>query len=531
MRWLAYPSYLGGVEYARPRRYSVATIDAPDATAAGAAESAAQGKPSAAAAVQQTSTSAHQTSLQWLRQTFVLRGLVFMLDHPVAAIRAAIRAVPVSRLGYRTARFIGVVAAYVVLIGVVLIIRAKLHTGWTEITWHHIYTSERSAVQAAVVGLVLAVLISPFAGAISVWSKIGNSLPVMLGFVLLAFFAADSWRAAGEIPWWRLITLFVIFSLIGFVVLFRQACGVVGAISNKQISTDGVAGSVKDPIVRKMVEGTRELPRPDIPRRALINLRFIAAILLGCRIFLSGIVVAVALFLLGVIVIGQQGTLSLMNLNTNSVAGIGFTRSFGVGSYQFFWSESLLKVSLLLGVVAAAYFVFANPDPDQSQDTVVPKFVNKMIVLWVCERNLSKIANSPSSLPEAGPGETPTLRSSAEQMYRADVAHAARRVKLLDAAYEAESQLRQAQARRAPRAEIRRLAEDLDAALTAAMLAAYAAQRAEIGPRGYEDRIYWRKAKATPRVHALTAEAERLLTLRETHRLNGIPAVTFEPPA
>jgi len=30
-------------------------------------------------------------------------------------------------------------------------------------------------------------------------------------------------------------------------------------------------------------------------------------------------------------------------------------------------------------------------------------------------------------------------------------------------------------------------------------------------------------------VHALTAEAERLLTLRETHRLNGIPAVTHEP--
>ena len=33
----------------------------------------------------------------------------------------------------------------------------------------------------------------------------------------------------------------------------------------------------------------------------------------------------------------------------------------------------------------------------------------------------------------------------------------------------------------------------------------------------------------TPRVHALTAEAEHLLTLRETHRLNGIPAVPFEP--
>ena len=94
---------------------------------------------------------------------------------------------------------------------------------------------------------------------------------------------------------------------------------------------------------------------------------------------------------------------------------------------------------------------------------------------------------------------------------------------------EAETVFRQAQGRRAPEAELRRLAENLDTALTAAMHAAYAAQRAEIGPLGNDDRIVRRKAMATPRVHALTAEAEHLLTLRETHRLNGIPPVTFEP--
>ena len=119
--------------------------------------------------------------------------------------------------------------------------------------------------------------------------------------------------------------------------------------------------------------------------------------------------------------------------------------------------------------------------------------------------------------------------SQAEQKYAADVALAGRRAELLDAASEAESQFREAQARRAPEAELRRLALDLDSALTAAMLAAFAAQRAETGPRGYDDRIYRRKARAKPRVHALIAEAERLLTLRETHRLNDIPAVTFEP--
>jgi hypothetical protein len=123
----------------------------------------------------------------------------------------------------------------------------------------------------------------------------------------------------------------------------------------------------------------------------------------------------------------------------------------------------------------------------------------------------------------------PKPSSQAEQQYQADVELASRREELLDAAREAEGRFRAAQARRAPEAEVRRLAVDLDATLTAAMRAAYAAQRAEIGPRGYDDRIFRRKARAKPRVHALTAEAEHLLTLRETHRLNGIPAVLYDP--
>jgi hypothetical protein len=119
--------------------------------------------------------------------------------------------------------------------------------------------------------------------------------------------------------------------------------------------------------------------------------------------------------------------------------------------------------------------------------------------------------------------------NEAEKLYRADLALAARRAELMEAAREAESRFRQAQARYASDAELRPLADVLDAALTPAMRAAYAAVRAETGPRGYDDRIYRRKARAKPHVHALIADAERLLTLRETHRLNGIPSVPFEP--
>ena len=111
------------------------------------------------------------------------------------------------------------------------------------------------------------------------------------------------------------------------------------------------------------------------------------------------------------------------------------------------------------------------------------------------------------------------------------MALAARRAELLEAAREAENRLRQAQARHAPVTEIRRLADEFDAALTAAVRAAYAARREAIGPLGYDDRIYRRKAMAKPHVHALTAEAEHLLTLRETYRLNDIPAVPFTRPS
>jgi hypothetical protein len=117
----------------------------------------------------------------------------------------------------------------------------------------------------------------------------------------------------------------------------------------------------------------------------------------------------------------------------------------------------------------------------------------------------------------------------AVEKHAADVAVAAQRDKLLDAARAADTTLREAEARRAPVTELHRLATDLDTALTAAMHAAYAAQRAEIGPRGYEDRIYHRKARAKPAVRALTAQAERLLTLRENHRMNHIPEVPREP--
>ena len=140
-------------------------------------------------------------------------------------------------------------------------------------------------------------------------------------------------------------------------------------------------------------------------------------------------------------------------------------------------------------------------------------------------------------MPERGSGtlwamiRRQQISTAAEQRHKADVGLAAKRDELLAAAQEAEARFRDAQARNVPVREEHALAVALDEALTAAMRAAYAARDAEIGARGYDDRIFRRKAMAKPAVRALTAQAEHLLTLRETHRLNDIPADLFEPIA
>jgi hypothetical protein len=115
------------------------------------------------------------------------------------------------------------------------------------------------------------------------------------------------------------------------------------------------------------------------------------------------------------------------------------------------------------------------------------------------------------------------VSGKAEAEYTADVALSAQFGDLLAQARSAEQVFRKAQARAAATSELYPLAIRLDAALTDAMRAAYAARRAEIGPRGYDDWIYRRKAMAKSAVHAWTDEAERLLTMRETHRLTGVP--------
>jgi hypothetical protein len=123
------------------------------------------------------------------------------------------------------------------------------------------------------------------------------------------------------------------------------------------------------------------------------------------------------------------------------------------------------------------------------------------------------------------------VSQEAEEKHAADVALAGKFSELLEAARAAEGRLRQAQARRAPLEEQHELGKAFDDALTEAMRAAYAAQRAAIGPRGYDDWIYRRKAMAKTPVKLWRAEADALLTLREAHRLGGIVRVPSSPAA
>jgi hypothetical protein len=122
-----------------------------------------------------------------------------------------------------------------------------------------------------------------------------------------------------------------------------------------------------------------------------------------------------------------------------------------------------------------------------------------------------------------------TVSEEAAGKHAADVTLAGQFDELLATARADEDALRSAQADGSSLNELHQLGKRLDASLTAVMRSAFAAERAAIGPRGYDDRIYRRKAMATTPVRAWTMEAQRLLTLRESHRLTGIARLPRTP--
>ncbi|MBT2212228.1 MULTISPECIES: plectin [Actinomadura] len=115
--------------------------------------------------------------------------------------------------------------------------------------------------------------------------------------------------------------------------------------------------------------------------------------------------------------------------------------------------------------------------------------------------------------------------------YEADQRLAADYPARLAAATEAERALRDAQGADTPAPEVRELVVAFDKALTAALAAAEAAERTEMGPKVYSTpaqdaatrraaEIAYRKAKARPSVRPWTDEVDRLRTAREAHRLS-----------
>lgn len=125
----------------------------------------------------------------------------------------------------------------------------------------------------------------------------------------------------------------------------------------------------------------------------------------------------------------------------------------------------------------------------------------------------------------------PRVSREAEVRYHADQEISKSFPELLEKAREAEQVLRDLRAADADELELRAAGLAFDKALTEALRAAEAGQRAAFGVRAYDDRIARRKAKATPTGAMWTAQVERLRTLREENRMWGIPRVPGRVPA
>ncbi|WP_103964419.1 hypothetical protein [Nonomuraea solani] len=122
------------------------------------------------------------------------------------------------------------------------------------------------------------------------------------------------------------------------------------------------------------------------------------------------------------------------------------------------------------------------------------------------------------------------MSREAEVRYHADQEISKSFGEVLDRARQAERTLRELEAATADKIELLAAGRAFDEALTEALRAAEAGQRATFGVKSYDDRIARRKAKATPAGAMWTAEVERLRTLREDNRMSGIPRVPRPVP-
>jgi hypothetical protein len=347
-------------------------------------------------------------AVKWIKVRFVRHGLAFMVDHPIRAIRAELRKLLAVIVGLALAAVL-FFAKGVEQTGGLVGQKDKL-TGHVT-TWHDVLAVSGYGTLIVLAAALAWFLVQGAGPTLLEWTRVGASISLMLGFVALLFLSGDTWRLAGELPWWRLAALAVVFLAAALIVLYGHAARAIDAVLARPLETKAVAGSIRklDPLVRETLSAEPDWRRPAPCGHALRNLRLVTAMLLARRVVIGGIAVAAALFILGLILVGEAGTAGL--LNGHAPAMTGATGSFGLGHYRFFWSEALAKVCLTLGALAAAYFLLANPTPDrtQDQDTLVMAFIRKWVVLWACYQALAETRAVPAAAPELPSG----LRSPA----------------------------------------------------------------------------------------------------------------------
>lgn len=125
----------------------------------------------------------------------------------------------------------------------------------------------------------------------------------------------------------------------------------------------------------------------------------------------------------------------------------------------------------------------------------------------------------------------PRVSREAEVRFHADQEISKSFPALIEKARQAEAVVHELRTAAAPEVELHAAGLLLDKALTDALRAAEAGQRAMFGVKAYDDRIARRKAKATPDGARWTFEVEQLRTLREENRLTGIPRLPRPVPA
>jgi len=249
-----------------------------------------------------------------------------------------------------------------------------------------VHPTLRSAASGVLFGLLGASAVAVAGGVVAVLFHVAGSLvgdltpsirsafretPLLIPALLLVFVTDDAWRLFGQLSNWRFALLYVVLMFTSLIVV-----EFILKVDRDRLYSKAVNG---DPAVVKLtelhplVQQGRCCPE-DLTKWERVNLYVALTVSAALRLLLIGVATAAAMLLLGLLLVDESATASLLEREPERV-----WVQRNIWGIEVYLTEYLFKLSLILGSFAALYFAVTVSQPGARKEDEPLPFIKEGI--------------------------------------------------------------------------------------------------------------------------------------------------------